>query len=227
MAYSLRFLIPVALAVVILVMGVAGIAMAYPTSGSNAGSLGKVTVGTDVSEWEVGSGQFNGEFTVAERQGIELGLRIQERFVGLVEAKSEQGGRLGVYEVKTGSTGGDNNGAWNYDWHVDLSNAKGQAKGKTLSDYQLVLEQDFTEQSLFGALGSDPVELPLAAEGNGGVCSAGTFTPTLCQQSWNPGFGNTDYDPFEERSYNLRLILIPDTFNGPPVAVSIRVDVSD
>ncbi|MCH8162557.1 MAG: hypothetical protein IIA99_00455, partial [Proteobacteria bacterium] len=45
----------------------------YPTSGSSAGSLGKVTVDTDVSSWEVGTGQFNGEFVVAERKGIEIG----------------------------------------------------------------------------------------------------------------------------------------------------------
>lgn len=230
MSYTLRFtsLTAVTLVAALLMLLGASVALAsYPTSGSNAGALGTVTVGTDVSEWDVGAGQPNGEFTVTTQQGIELGLRAQERFVGPLEASGEQGNRVGVYGAETGSTGGDNNGTWNYDWHVDLSNATGNAQGTTLDDYRLVLEQDFTEQSLFGVLGSDPVELPLAAEGDGGVCSAGTFTATLCQQSWNPGFGNTDYDPDEERSYNLRLVLIPETFNGTPVAVSIRVDVSE
>jgi len=195
----------------------------YPTSGSSAGSLGKVTVGTDVSEWNVGNGQFNGEFTVTERQGIELGMRIQKRFVGPVEVTPDNGYRTGIYEVKTGDTGG-NNATWNYDWHIDLSNARGNAKGKTLSDYRLVLEQDFTNESLFETFGAHPVELPLIP----GVCSPETFDPdSLCQQSWNPGFGNDDFDPDAEGTYHLRLLLIPYTFNGPPVSVSIEVNVTD
>lgn len=216
---------------VLLVLGlIGGPAMANDhTSRGEAGSLGKITVGTDVSEWNVGSGQENGEFAVSELQGIELGLRAQERFVGPLEVTGDQGNRVGVYEASTGSTGGDNNGTWNYDWHVDLSDAKGNAKGKTLDDYRLVLEQDFTEQSLFGVLGSDPVELPLAPEPpvGAGTCSNHTVSSTLCQQSWNPGFGNTDYDPLEERPYNLRLVLTLETFNGPPMAVVIRVNVTE
>jgi hypothetical protein len=208
-----------------------GVAIAgYPTFGSGAGSLGKVTVDTDVSEWDVGSGQFNGEFVVAERNGIELGLRAQDRFVGPIDVIADRGNRVGVYEALTGLTSGDNNGTWNYDFHVDLRNATGMFAGKTLDDYMLFLEQDFSEQSLFGALGSDPVMLPLEEEppSGVGVCSADTFDPDgLCQQSWNPGFGNTDFDPDEERTYNLRVVLVPWTFNGPPIAVAIQVIVSD
>lgn len=197
----------------------------YPTSGSSAKSLGKVTLGTDVSEWNVGSGQFNGEFVVAEQQGIELGLRIQERFVGPLEVTGDNGNRVGVYHAVTGDTGG-NNATWNYDWHVDLSDARGNAKGKVLSDYRLFLEQDFSEEDLFGTLGSDPVELPLSPAP--GVCSPDTFdADSLCQQSWNPGFGNDDFDPNAEGTYNLRLVLVPETFNGPPVAVSVKVIVAD
>ena len=196
--------------------------MAAPALANKAGSLGNITVGTDVSEWDIGSGQLNGEFVVSELQGIELGLRAQERFIGPIAVTGDQGNRVGVYEAATGDTGG-NNGTWNYDFHVDLSNAKGNAQGRTLDDYRLVLEQDFTEESLFGVLGFDPVELPLVV----GVCSADTFTQTLCQQSWNPGFGNGDFDPDAEGIYNLRLVLTPSTFHGPPLAVVIRVNVSD
>lgn len=130
----------------------------------------------------------------------------------------DNGDRVAVYEAPAGpspQSPGDNNGTWNYDFHVDLSNARNRHEGRSLSDYRLVLEQDFTEESLFGALGSDPVELPLAAE-PGGVCSNDTFSQTLCQQSWNPGFGNADYDPDAEDSYNLRLVLTPETFNAQP-----------
>lgn len=200
----------------------AGLAMA-----NEPGSLGKITVGTDVSAWDIGTFQLNGEFVVSELQGIELGLRAQKRFVGPIAVTGDLGNRVGVYEADTGLTDGDNNGTWNYDFHVDLLKAKGKAKGRTLDDYRLVLEQDFTEQSLFGVLGFDPIELPFGKEFVDGVCSADTFTQTLCQQSWNPGFGNTDFDPFEERTYNLRLVLTPVTFQGPPMAVVIRVNVSD
>lgn len=213
----------------------------HQTVGSEAGSLGKVTVDTEVSEWNVGTGQPNGEFITAEVQGVEIGLRAQERFEGLLGVTGDQGDRVAVYEAPAGPSprsAGDNNGTWNYDFHVDLSNAKGRHAGKSLSDYKLVLEQDFTEQSLFGVLGSDPVQLPLDAQANGGVCVNDTFDPdNLCQQSWNPGFGNSPareangegaaYDPDEERTYTLRLVLTPETFNANPLAVVIRVIVSD
>lgn len=217
-----KILLSSILGVFAVVFAVGAVALAnYPTSGSNAGSLGKTTLDTEVG-WVIGSGQFDGEFITAESQGVVIGLRAQERFVGPIEVTGAQGDRVGVYEANTGKTGSatDNLGTWNYDWHVDLSDAKGNAKGKTLSDYKLVLEQDFTEESLFGVLGNDPVVLPIPA-----VCDGATAT--LCQQSWNPGFGNTDYDPDEVRTYNLRLVLIPETFNGQPLAVSIQVNVTD
>ena len=139
MKKQLIFLIIIGL----LAMGImAGTALA-----NKAGSLGKITVGTDVSEWNIGTGQLNGEFVVSEIQGIELGLRIQERFVGPITVICDCGDRVGVYEASTGESSA-NRATWNYDWHVDLSNAKGNARGRTLHDYRLFLEQDYTEQSL-------------------------------------------------------------------------------
>ena len=115
-----------------------------PASGS-----GNVMVGTDVSVWDSdfgdpsalsvplapigGSGQVNGGFTIAERNGIQIGLRAQERRVGPVEPIPNNNGKVGVYEVETGI---DPNAPpttlawWNYDWHVDLRGAKGQYAGK-------------------------------------------------------------------------------------------------
>mgnify|MGYP006279677189 CR=1 FL=1 len=201
------------------------------TVGSQAGSLGKVTLDTEVSSWDIGTGNPNGEFITAEGQGVVIGLRALERFQGLLGVTGTRGNRVAVYEAPAGPSplsAGDNNGTWNYDFHVDLSGARGKHAGKTLSDYTLLLEQDFTDQSLFGALGSDPVRLPLAAEPpvGTGVCSNDTFSSTLCQQSWNAGFGNTDYDPDEEGTYDLRLILLPETFRARPLAVAIRVIVT-
>jgi hypothetical protein len=70
-------------------------------------------------------------------------------------------------------------------------------------------------------------DVPAEHSWAGGVCSADTFTNTLCQQSWNPGFGNTDFDPDAEGTYHLRLVLLPDTFSGPPLAVAIQINVED
>lgn len=194
-----------------------------PGGGDGAKSLGETTLDTQVSEWDVGTGQPNGEFITAERQGVELGLRAQERNEGLgLLASGTNGDRVAGYEAETGDTGG-NNATWNYDWHVDLSEATGRFAGTDLADYRLVLEQDFSDENIFG-LGVGTVELPMVE----GICSADTFNPdSLCQQSWNPGFGNDDFDPDEEGTYNLRLLLTPETFDGPPLAVAIQVDVVD
>lgn len=196
-----------------------------PTSGSQAKSLGKVTLDTDVSEWEVGSGQFNGEFVVAEGHGIELGLRAKERFLGPIDVSGDNGNRVGVYEASTVPGEPGDTGPWNYDWHVDLSGATGNAAGRTLDDYTLTLEYDFADD-IFGL--GNPAVLPMGDENLAeGVCSGDTFSETLCQQSWNPGFGNDQYDPSEPGTYTLRLVLTPETFNGQPLAVEIRVNVTD
>lgn len=207
-------------------LALASVGTALAGSSNSANSLGKTTFDTEVSSWEVGDGQLNGEFVTAEMQGVVIGLRAQERTVGPIEVTADRGNRLGIYEAAT-SDAGENLATWNYDFHVDLSQARGNAQGRTLEDYQLVLEQDYTEQSLFGVLGHDPVHLPLAAEPFDGVCSSDTFdADSLCQQSWNPAFGNNDFDPATPATYNLRLVLTPQTFNGPPVAVAIQVNVT-
>lgn len=56
------------------------------------------------------------------------------------------------------------------------------------------------------------------------VCAVATATK--CQQSWNPTFGNTDFNPNAEGVYNFRLVLTPSTFNGPPIAVVMQVNVT-
>jgi hypothetical protein len=210
----------------VLVFPVTAAIAGCPTCGSSAGSIGEVTVDTNVSSWDVGGGQPNGKFVVAEYKGIEIGLRAQERFLGPLTPTGDGKGRhiVGIYEAVIGDTG-ENNATWNYDFHVDLLNAEGIYFGKVLADYRLVLEQDFTVQSLFGFLGFDPVELPLGIIIN--VCSAFPYDDTLCQQSWNPGFGNDDFDPTVPGTYNLRLVLIPMTFGGPAIAVAIQVIVNE
>ena len=194
------------------------------TVGTEAGSLGQITIDTEVvnagNEMLYGDGIPTGEWVTSEVQGIVLGLRATDRTDGLLEVTGTRGNRVGVYEAKTGFDGSSNRAEWNYEWSVDLRNAKGKAGGKTLDDSSLVLEQDYTEQSLFGLLGYDPVQLFMP-----GTCDY--VTDYVCQQSWNPTFGNDDFDLSAEATYNLRLVLTPKTFNGPPLAVKIQVDVTN
>lgn len=192
---------------------------------------GKVDIGSDVSTWESGSpsgdglipvqgsGQVNGEFVVAERYGIQIGLRAQERFEGTLEATRGQGGRVGVYEAEAGYSE-DDEATWNYDWHVDLRDAKGVAKGTTLEDYTLELETDHVQNTLFGF----PTPLDLTF---GGAVPGDTV---LYQSSQNPEFGDEgsgslDFDASATGTYHLRLVLTPKTFNGPPLAAAIAVEV--
>lgn len=214
----------------------AGLAVAAPgsqgqpdhsTPGKAGKSLGKVTLDTTVYGDEsgtmlYGSGIPNGQWVTAEVQGVVVGLRATDRTDGLLGIDGTSGDRVGVYHASTGFDGSTTNRSeWNYEWSVDLRHAKGNAAGKTLADYHLVLEQDYTEESLYGALGSDPVNLPMPD-----TCED-VGTDQICQQSWNPMFGNGDFDPNEERSYHLRLVLTPETFSGPPLAVAIQVEVTE
>lgn len=184
-----------------------------------------VTVGEDVSVWDStfddpdpsdgiiaigGSGQINGEFTIAERHGIQIALRAQARFLGPIEAS---GKKLGRYDAETGRTGPstDNLATWNYDWHVDL-----RGTDTDLGDYDLTLHVTNISNGLFGF--RNPVDLTLGSPVLDDV--------TLYQQSWNPGFGNDTFDPEKEDTYNLRLTLSPKD-GGAPLSVAIQVGVSD
>ena len=109
---------------------------------------------------------------------------------------------------------------WNYEWSVDLSEATANAEGKTIADYSLALEQDFVP--VYGTF-----DLPMTVPD---VCDVDAVSSTLCQQSWNPLFfdaGLAGYDVDAVTTYNLRLVLTPETFNGPSLAVAIQVNVTD
>ena len=80
---------------------------------------GNISIGVDASEWSSdtvtdfvtviavgGSGQLNGGFTVAERYGIQIGLRAQDRFIGPLSAGSNQNGKIGIYEAVANAAAG-------------------------------------------------------------------------------------------------------------------------
>lgn len=222
--------------VVLAVVGAFGLLLATTGTVYGKGPVsgpGKVAVGVDASTWTSdlaqdpdqglfpigGNGQVNGEFTTAERYGIEIGLRAQERFVGTIEADPSRNGKTGIYQALTGFSSGTR-ATWNYDWHVDLQNAKGVAAGTTLDDYDLTLETDMFS-SLFGS--DIPADLTF------GFANPDFVAPNavLFQGSFNPDFGNDEFAPGVEDTYHLTLVLTPQSFNGPPLKVAIQVVVTD
>jgi hypothetical protein len=222
--------------VVLAFIGVLALLLATTGTAYSKGPVsgpGEVAVGVDASTWTSdtaqnpddglfpigGSGQLNGEFTTAERYGIQIGLRAQERTVGPLDAAANQNARLGIYQAETGFSTGTL-ATWNYDWHVDLRNARGVAAGTTLGDYDLTLETDMFA-SLFG--------LDVPADLTFGYTNAAFVAPhaVLFQESFNPVFGNTGFDPQLQDTYDLSLVLTPKSFNGPPLKVSIQVVVTN
>jgi hypothetical protein len=192
-----------------------------------ASGPGHVLIGIDASEWDSGTplnpgagiipiggaGQVNGEFTVAERNGVQIGLRAQQRFVGPLMAVPNTNNKIGLYEAAAGFQSGA--ATWNYDWHIDLRNAFGVAAGTTLGDYTLELETDIATETLFGL--TLPLDLTF-----GGLVPGNTV---LYQGSQNPVFGNASFDADVAGTYTFTLVLTPATFNGPPLKVSIQVNV--
>lgn len=190
---------------------------------------GQVLIGVDASTWSSneptgdglipigGSGQVNGQFTIARRYGIEIGLRAQERFVGPHVAVPNHNNKVGVYHAATGFSDTEERATWNYDWHVDLRDAYGAAAGTSLGDYELTLETDIANSTLFG--------LPLPLD-----LTFGGFIPdntVLYQSSQNPKFGNAPFDADAPATYEFTLVLTPVSFQGPPLKSSIAVTVWD
>lgn len=158
-----------------------------------------------------GGGQLNGEFTLVERDGIQIGLRATDRTDGLLTAS---GKRMGVYNAATGfDTGTVDLAEWNYDWHVDL-----RGTGTVLGDYNLTLAQTFAPK-LNGSAGPLDLSFPNIV---GGLLD----NAVLYQSSQNPVFFNNTFDPNAEATYHLMLKLQPKN-GGPPLIAQIRVIVRD
>ncbi|MDA7978683.1 MAG: hypothetical protein MPJ50_07930 [Pirellulales bacterium] len=212
------------LAAVLLVLAVVS-----PAIAQREGRFGPRTrVGVDVSEWSSdtatdvengilpigGSGQINGEFVRARFSGIEIAIRAQERFFGPIVPRRSRD--VGVYRADVGESE-PGLATWNYDWHVDLRNARGPFRDVTLDDYDLFLVTNIVgrDDTLFGL----PMPLNLKFDDD-------SFPPgvVLYQGSFNPNFGNSIFDQFEARNYRFTLVLQPKG-EGQPISVSMRVRV--
>jgi hypothetical protein len=191
----------------LIVAALATVLMAGPVA---AGQQTRIDV--DVSEWNVGSGQSNGEFVTGERYGVQIGIRAQARFVGPLDVTRDK--KVGVYQAETGVSDGLGRATWNYDLHVDLRGAQGVAAGRKLGDYSLVLTSDI---GICGApAGCELLGIPPF-----------TAIADLSQESWNPKFFNPGFDATAEDTYHFTLTLTPQAFNGPPIEVKMRVEVTD
>jgi hypothetical protein len=165
-----------------------------------------------------GSGQVNGDFVVSERNGIQIGIRAQRRFLqNVAPLPNVKEKNVGVYLADTGFSDGLGRATWNFDIHVDLRGGFGVAKGKTLDDYTLTLDTDIGE-TIFGF--SVPFNV------------AELYIPTaeevlLFQTSQNPRFGNPTFNAAAEGTYHFTLTLTPTTFNGAPIVAAMSVEVID
>jgi hypothetical protein len=228
-----------------LVVGSTGVGASADDQRGGAGG-GETRVGVNVSEWLFGSGQPNGNFTVAERNGVQIGLRPVERY-GNFALPLVRDGQTGVYAAQTGNCMRDpdcyGTSWWGYSVHVDLRRAQGVAAGRTVQDYAIVVNQDYWAGSLFGLAGLNTENyFDWAAKTSnfdflGGYFTftnpfdvatwGGTSTARLYQESWAPSFGTFGgFDTSVEGVYSIRLSLVPKTFNGAPLSVTVRVVVS-
>jgi hypothetical protein len=216
---------------IVSLMGVSLVVLAATVQAANSSGSGpgQTRFGVDVSAWSSsvpvlgnnallpigGAGQINGNFVTAERNGIQIGIRASERFVGLLPPVIEDA-KVGFYSALTGISDTFGRATWNYDIHVDLRGAQGVAKNTTLADYDLVVETDI--------FGGPPVSLDFKAFA--GVFNGGNPSIVLFQTSQNPKFGNPPFNSFAPRAYSFRLVLTPKTFNGPPLVAEMSVVVS-
>jgi hypothetical protein len=164
--------------------------------------------------WNVGSGQTNTNFSGirdAGFDGLELGLRAQQRFVGSIApvVVNSPWGTLPMYTVQTGQSPPPNSPdlAW---WNFDFSVA-----------------YDFMSQALIN-LTIDPVAGNVQDLNDIFVAGNGQ-TPNPLQNSWNPGFnflsgpGNFDFNA--TGIYRITLSLANSDDAGNPRSTSILVNV--
>jgi len=228
-----------------LAVGSAGLGAVADDQQNSAGAS-QTRIGVNASEWLYGSGQPNGNFTVAEQNGVQVGLRVVERY-GNFALPLARDARTGVYSAQTGTCTRDpdcyGTSWWGYSIHVDLRRALGVAAGRTVQDYVIVVHQDYWPGSLFGVPGlTTEIYFDWAARTNnfdflGGYFSftspfdiatwGGTSTARLYQESWAPSFGTFGaFDPSVEGEFTIRLSLVPRTFTGAPLSVTVRAVVA-
>lgn len=192
----------------------------------NGAGSGRTTIGADLGDnWTLGVGQPTGNFTTASRNGLEVGLRPVERY-GDFNLPVAAFGRVAVYTVPSG-VNVDGQSAWGFSIYVNVENAFGVAAGTTLADYDIVVTQNYDANgNWFGLEGIDSTNyFDLEAKTPTGIYPGfGNDDPYKYQQSWAPTFGTTGFDATVEGVYEITLTLVPATFRGAPLSVTVLVN---
>ncbi len=172
-----------------------------------------------------GSGNANGDFTVDQNNGVELGLRAKIPFVGTINSNTD-----GTYNYSFA----DQNAAiphigspgWNFDWTVN-TNHTGSSSTPNLDDLTYLLEIDFDPGLGINFLAFDPITpsagpVPDHSIGtNATAKGAGTEATdaadyldllannNIAQQSWRHAFfpfhPTLNYDPTVDGTYDIAL----------------------
>ncbi len=157
-----------------------------------------------------GSGQVNGNFTVAEAEGVQIGLRANRRFSG--DPLHVEGS---TYFIETGESGPGLT-LWNYDIHIDFGSQF------SMGDYLVMLIASMPNHSTFDlqqdirATAEAALGYPLQPGYLDGV--------QLFQTSQNPGFFASGIDPDAHGLYTFDLHLFPHA-DAPFLSTTITVAV--
>lgn len=158
-----------------------------------------------------GSGQVNGDFVVTSVNGVEIGLRAERRFTQHIDPlPNVKQGHKGIYIADAGTSDALGRATWNFDLHLDLGQAHGQAAGTALADYEFELRTNVSGRMRTIDL-SDLFLLP----GN----------TTLFQTAQNPVFAGPSFDPEQLKTYKFELRLNPRSFSGPVIKTRMEVRV--
>jgi hypothetical protein len=194
-----------------------------------------------------GSGNANGNFTVARDGGVELGLRAKIPFSGVT---NYDGVMTYAYTSADIDTGGKS--SWNFDWAINTDYT--DASGLVLSDLTYVLEFDYDPSlgvdyqgfgTLLGLTG-DPVtptgtinyfdhaignNSTVQGPGHPNVTADATAyaaaldSNNVLQNSWRGqwmwNLGATTFDPYAQGTYNVRL----SAYDGAGLVTSTEIKV--
>lgn len=210
----------------------------------SAGDVNPTTVALQLFDQDVrpdilyGSGNSNGNFTVSVDNGVEVGLRIHDRFDGATHSNGD-----GTYNPASGFFSGSSGpGFWNYDFSINL-NANDETTLTLFDDVIIELKIDLDPTAGTSFLTLNPLTTWTDnAYGNNGTANGdgddsteinGTFGVDqnffVVQNSQNIGWlfntlGDTLFDVTKDASYDFELS-VSDLNSNLLAATSMRVDV--
>ncbi|MCA9424407.1 MAG: PEP-CTERM sorting domain-containing protein [Candidatus Omnitrophica bacterium] len=188
-----------------------------------------------------GSGNANGGWTVAQSEGVELGLRAKVRFPTPLNVFNSQGN--GTYNFSVGVGTVFPTPTWSFEWSIN-TNHDGSSSFATLNTLNYRLYIDFDPSSGTDFEFFDPINTTFAdhsignnGTGNGGGTEAGdaaTYAALIssnnvAQNSWrmdffdDPIFAGRTFDPNVAGSYEFKLIAYDGTREVASTNITVEV----